>query len=246
MIIDSISTIYFSPTGTTKKIVNSIIKGMGIVKIIDIDLTLPSGRDDKYSLIDGDIVLIGVPVYEEKIPGILYSFLNNLIGNERPVILICVYGNIGDGIVLNELELITKKSGFKVVAAGSFIGEHSFSTDEVPIAKNRPSIDDLDIAEEFGKRIIKKLKNINNLNDISLEIPKGKLPLIAKIAPKNSARIFTKIPNVDFSKCSHCNVCVKLCPMGAIESQTLEIDEDRCLRCFCCVKRCTKKARKIS
>ena len=31
MVINSITTIYFSPTGTTKKIINSIIKGIGIV-----------------------------------------------------------------------------------------------------------------------------------------------------------------------------------------------------------------------
>lgn len=30
MIINSETIIYFSPTGTTKKVVNSIIKGMGI------------------------------------------------------------------------------------------------------------------------------------------------------------------------------------------------------------------------
>ena len=31
MLISSVTTIYFSPTGTTKKIINSIVKGMGIV-----------------------------------------------------------------------------------------------------------------------------------------------------------------------------------------------------------------------
>ena len=76
-----------------------------------------------------------MPVYEEKIPEIIYSFLTNLIGNKKQVVLVGVYGNIGDGIVLNELDFIAKNSGFKVVAAGSFIGEHSFSTKEIPIAE---------------------------------------------------------------------------------------------------------------
>ncbi|MGL5353020.1 MAG: EFR1 family ferrodoxin [Clostridium sp.] len=245
MVINSITTIYFSPTGTTKKIINSMVKGIGVVNSTVIDLTLPSGRKDNNVSIDGDIVIIGVPVYEEKIPEILYSYLENITGNGKPVILVSVYGNIGDGIVLNELEVIAKKSGFKVVAAGSFIGEHSFSTDKVPIAKNRPGNEDLNIAKEFGKQIIEKLQNTNSLNDISLEIPKGKLPLMAKIAPKNSARIFTRTPIVDKNKCNKCNVCVKLCPMGAIDETTLEIEEEKCLRCFCCVKRCSKKARKI-
>jgi len=245
MLISSVTTIYFSPTGTTKKIIDSIVKGMGIVNNQVIDLTLPKVREAGVPLIDGDLVLIGVPVYEEKIPEIVYPFLTNLKGNEKPVVLVGVYGNIGDGIVLNELDFITQKSGFKVVAAGSFIGEHSFSTDEMPIAQNRPDNNDLNKAEEFGKGIMEKIQNIINLKDVSLKIPQGKLPLMAKIVPKNSARLFAKTPFVDMTQCSHCNVCVKLCPMSAIDKETLEIDEKQCLRCFCCVKRCPKKARKI-
>lgn len=246
MLINLVTTIYFSPTGTTKKIINSIVKGMGIVNNEIIDLTLLKIREDKLNLINGDIVLIGVPVYEEKIPKILYSFLTNLKGNGKPVVVVGVYGNIGDGIVLNELDFITQKSGFKVVAAGTFIGEHSFSTDEIPIAQNRPNRDDLNKAVEFGKSIMKKMKSINNLKDISLKIPQGKLPLMAKILPENSARLFTKTPFVDMSKCSHCNICVKICPMSAIDKETLQIDKKQCLRCFGCVKRCPKKARKIT
>jgi len=245
MLISSVTTIYFSPTGTTKKIINSIVKGMAIVNNKIIDLTLPKVREAGIPVIDGDIVLIGVPIYEEKIPKIISPFLTNLKGNGKPVVLVGVYGNIGDGIVLNELDFITQKSGFKVVAAGSFIGEHSFSTDEMPIAQNRPSKDDLNKAEEFGKSIMERIQNINNLKDVSLKIPQGKLPLMARILPKNSARLFTKTPFADMSKCSQCNVCVKLCPTSAINKETLAIDEEQCLRCFCCVKRCPKKARKI-
>ncbi|MDR3598142.1 EFR1 family ferrodoxin [Clostridium sp.] len=245
MLINSVTTIYFSPTGTTKKIINSIIKGMGISNNKIIDLTLPKVRMAGVPLIDGDIVLIGVPVYEEKIPEIVYPFLAKLKGNGKSVVIVGVYGNIGDGIVLNELYFITQKSGFKVVAAGTFIGEHSFSTKEMPIAQNRPNNDDLNKAEEFGKSIMEKMQNINNLKDISLKIPQEKLPLMAKIVPKNSARIFTKTPFVDMSKCNHCNVCEKLCPISAIDKETLEIDQEQCLRCFCCVKMCPKKAREI-
>lgn len=245
MLIDSITLIYFSPTGTTKKIINSIIKGMEMSNNQIIDLTFPEERNTSIPPINGDMVLIGVPVYEEKIPEIIYEVLTNLKGNGKPIILVGVYGNIGDGIVLNELDFIAKDSGFKVVAASSFIGEHSFSTDEIPIAKNRPNNEDLKKAEEFGKSIIEKMKRINDLKDISLKIPKGKLPLMAKIVPKNSARLFTKTPIADLNICTHCNICVNLCPCGAINKENLEINEEQCLRCFSCVKRCPKNARKI-
>jgi len=245
MVISTVATIYFSPTGTTKKVINSVIKGMGIVNNKVIDLTSPKVRNEIAPSIEEDIVLIGVPVYEETIPKMIYPFLTSLIGNKKPVVLVAVYGNIGDGIVLNELNYITKNSGFKVVAAGSFIGEHSFSTKEVPIEEGRPNYEDLSKAEEFGRSIMRKLQKTEDLNDTLLEIPQGKLPLMAKILPKNSARIFTKTPFADMSICNHCGICVKLCPMNAINKDTLKINEDECIRCFCCVKRCPKKARKI-
>lgn len=245
MIINSSTSIYFSPTGTTKKIINAIVKGIGTTNNTSIDLTSSDVRNVLSPSIKGDIVIIGVPVYEEKVPEMLYDFFNSLIGNGKPVILVAVYGNFGDGIVLNELDDIAKKLGFKVVAAGSFIGEHSFSTKEVPVQEGRPNYEDLSKAEEFGTRIIDKIKKTENLNDSLVKIPQGKLPLMAKILPKNSAKIFTKTPFADMKICTKCGACIKLCPMNAINKDTLDIDENKCIRCFCCVKRCPKKARRI-
>ncbi|OOM14212.1 EFR1 family ferrodoxin [Clostridium saccharobutylicum] len=216
MIINSSTSIYFSPTGTTKKIINAIVQGISTTNNTSIDLTSSNVRNVLCPFIKGDIVIIGVPVYEERIPEVLYDFFASLNGNEKPVVLIAVYGNFGYGIALNELDAIAKKSGFKVVAAGSFIGEHSFSTKEVPVQEGRPNYEDLSEAKEFGRRIIEKIKKTDNLNDSIMQIPKGKLPLMAKILPKNSARIFTKIPFADMNICNQCGVCIKLCPMNAI------------------------------
>lgn len=245
MIINSVTSIYFSPTGTTKKIVDGIIIGMGLDKVRVVDLTLPRARKSSIGEINDDIVLIGVPVYEDKVPEILLEFLNNLKGNNKPVILVCVYGNVTDGITLNELFEITESNGFKVVGAGSFIGEHSFSSEELPVASGRPNYNDLARAEIFGVEIIEKLKGINDLSNIHLEIPSGKIHLMAKIVSKNRARMFTKQPKIDKNICSACGACACFCPVEAINKKNLEIDEDICIRCFSCVKRCPRKARKI-
>ncbi len=245
MIINSSTIIYFSPTGTTKKVAYAIVKGMGTTNNTPIDLTSLDVRNVLSPAINGDIVIIGVPVYEERAPEMVHNFLDSLNGNNKPVVLVAVYGNFGEGIALNELEVMAKKSRFKIVAAGLFIGEHSFSTKEVPVQEGRPNYEDLNKAEVFGKRIIDKMKKTYNLNESLIEIPKGKLPLMARILPKNSARMFTKAPLANMDICNKCGLCIKLCPMNAINKDTMDIDQNKCIRCFCCVKKCPKKARKI-
>lgn len=224
MIINSATSIYFSPTGTTKNVINAIIKGLGTTNNTIIDLTSSEVRKILSPSITGDILIIGVPVYEERVPEILYNFCDSLRGNGKPVILVALYGNFGDGIVLNELDSMAKQSKFNVIAAGSFIGEHSFSTKEVPVQEGRPNYEDLSKAEEFGRKIIEKMKKTDNINDLLIKIPQGKLSLMAKILPKNSARTFTKTPLADMDICNECGVCVKLCPMNAINKDTLEVN----------------------
>lgn len=140
---------------------------------------------------------------------------------------------------------ITESNNFKVVGAGSFIGEHSFSTKELPVASGRPNYEDLSRAEIFGVEIVEKLKAIDDLSEVHLEIPQGKIQLMAKIVSKNSARMFTQQPKIDRNICNDCGVCAYFCPVDAINKETLEIDENKCIRYFSCVKRCPKKARKI-
>ncbi|OBR96526.1 flavodoxin [Clostridium ragsdalei P11] len=129
MIINSAAMIYFSPTGTTKKVINFIVAGMGIDNNRLIDITSPKIRNLNSYIISEDIILIGVPVYATHIPKIVEPFLRSLKGNNKPVVLITLYGNMDNGVALNELYSIAKDSEFKVVAVGSFIGEHSFSTE---------------------------------------------------------------------------------------------------------------------
>lgn len=132
-----------------------------------------------------------------------------------------------------------------MAAAGSFIGEHSFSTKEVPVAEGRPDLQDMKVAFEFGQKIKNKLLESNWLNGVSIPVPPGRLPLIARLLPEKSAGIFTKAPSADMSLCNRCGVCVKVCPVSAIDANTLAIDDNKCLRCFSCVRKCNKKARMI-
>ena len=52
----------------------------------------------------------------------------------------------------------TVELGFTPLSAGAFIGEHSYSRPNMPVAAGRPDADDLQKAEQFGRESLKKLQ----------------------------------------------------------------------------------------
>jgi hypothetical protein len=60
-------------------------------------------------------------------------------------------------IVALRYPCIASFDGCIPIAAGAFIGEHSFSSDKRPIALGRPDQHDLSQAEAFGRTIKEKL-----------------------------------------------------------------------------------------
>jgi ferredoxin len=243
MTVNTLTQIFFSPTGTTRQILSAIGQGINADKIIGYDLTPPEKRDNFQLTLDREngIVLLGVPVYEEHVPDLIWDALNRIEANGQSIILIAVYGNIGFGLCLKELEAWAKRGGFNVIAAGAFIGEHSFSHKGLPLAEGRPDIKDMSSAREFGMSVLAKIQHDIPLNP---DIP-GHLPPISYVLPKNSAKLFAHYPKVDLKKCTRCNRCIYICPSGAIDPGTLEIDHSKCLHCFACVRVCAPSARKI-
>lgn len=237
--------IYFSPTGTTKKIISAIANGTKIQTLEFINITHLKVREKPLPVITSDVVIIGIPVYGMRIPNILKSPLRTLIGTGQPIVLVTVYGNIGPGIALRELGVLVEKRGFHVIAAASFIGEHSLSHHNLPIAQGRPDDKDLVKAQEFGNKIVEKLKEYHNIDKILKPEIRGTISFIERISPKNSAKLITKQPAVDINLCKRCGVCIEVCPIAAIDIKTLKINEKICFRCFACVKHCPENARNI-
>ena len=236
-----IQLIYFSPTGTTQKILRSVAVGTGSENITETDLTLPNARECKLNPSDADLFLFGVPVYEEHTPPVIRPILKELIGHGQNAVIVAVYGNVGYGLVLQELEQLLTSNRFNVIAGAAFIGEHSYSHNDLQIANGRPDEIDLQIAKEFGKQITQKLQNGNPQKRT---FP-GKLPLMSRVLPEGSASSFAHLPILDQAICSHCGLCAKKCPVNAIDHSTMEVDVSKCLRCFACVRACPQNARSI-
>ena len=78
-----------------------------------------------------------------RIPEIVYPRLAQLDGQGVPTVAVVLYGNRAYEDALLELADLLRQRGCQLVAAGAFIGEHSYSTAEHPTAANRPDESDL-------------------------------------------------------------------------------------------------------
>ncbi len=221
---------YFSPTHTTKKIVESVAKGIG-KEMIEENLTFIEKNKKEYINEKDTLVIVGIPVYAGRVPQIILETLKSIKG-EGFAIPVVVYGNRAYEDALVELEDILTGNGFSILAGGAFIGEHSYTK---KVGTNRPDSDDLKIAFDFGKRVAEKLER----RDYSKPILLGNRPY----KPDMPVRIFAPTSN---DKCVLCKKCWKVCPVGAIDSNNPKnVDVEKCIHCYACVKICNFEGREV-
>lgn len=247
MIIDKLTKIYFSPTHSTEKVINAIARGWGVNEQKRIKLnSLEQRHRFKLNIDPSEAVILGIPVYEERIPHILYPALKKIVGNGQPMVLVVTYGNICAGITLKQLNKLMTRQGFVIIAAAAFIGEHAFSHREIKIASGRPDKRDLEKAEHLGRQIHQKILSIEKLKNVSELNIKGELRAMGRFLPRHSEMLFTNAPVLNSSSCQQCGKCLEVCPVNAIDTDNFRSREKLCIRCFACVKICPHDARKIS
>ena len=230
MIISKVHLFYFSPTHTTKKIVESIGKGTGFPCEIH-DLTFSCDDIKKYEVKKNELTIVGIPVYGGRTPVITRDMIKNIKGDNSLVVPVVVYGNRAYEDCLLELKNMLKENSFIAIAGGAFIGEHSYTR---KVGTNRPDDIDIQMAENFGKAIAEKIKNDSYTKDIFV---KGNFPYKNEM-PK---AVFAPVPN---DKCKDCGKCAKVCPTSAIDKNNhRNINPEKCIRCFACVRTCPFEAR---
>jgi ferredoxin len=227
----TIHALYFSPTGTTKKIVQAAAFALTSDVFIH-DLTLEKARQaESPSFKAHDLLIIGLPVYAGRIPLTIDPYLRNLKGQNTPVILIALYGNRDYDDALLEMQDILKSNGFMPISAGAFIGEHSYSKE---VAGGRPDTKDIAIAKSFALSSYKSLQE-TDLKKLNILLP-GHFPYKERhdrpaIGPLVS------------DSCILCNICVGHCPTGALTLiDKIEVDKHKCIQCCSCVKKCPQEA----
>ncbi|MDO9036697.1 MAG: EFR1 family ferrodoxin [Methanoregula sp.] len=238
MKIQSLKLVCFSPTGTTQAVIQEIARGINPGNEEWLDITRPYARIKPLKTSENELLIVGVPVYMGRVPALLTEWLHAIKAQNTPAVCVVVYGNRVYDDALLELKDILTNCGCKPIAGAAYIGEHSFSSEETPTAKDRPDASDLRHAESFGRKILEKLNTISSVDQISdVNIP-GCQPY----------RGDSKLWIVDFiavsDACIQCGVCAEGCPVGAIDPENSNvIDTKKCITCCACIKHCPQHAR---
>ncbi|MDE5639975.1 MAG: 4Fe-4S binding protein [Odoribacter sp.] len=231
-----VHTVFFSPTHTSRAVAECVVKGLNVARTTVTDLTY--GHSDRMKMIEEGVVVIAVPVYGGRVAETAMERLEKIKGNQVPAVLIVVYGNRDYEDALVELRDYACRAGFVPVAAAAFIGEHSYSRADMPIAAGRPDVDDREKAVDLGQAVAGKLEALQNLSGFPVLSVKGNIPY--KIKGANTPA--TPLTREEW--CIQCGVCVGLCPTQAIELRDMLVsDPQRCIKCCACVKACPEQAR---
>lgn len=241
MKISTVVPIFFSPTGTSKKVVTALSSGFEGAEIKDaIDLTYAAPAQP-LKLKQDDLTLFALPVYAGRLPALAVERLKAIDGNNSLAVVTVVYGNREYEDALIELCDLARSMSFRVIAACTFIGEHSFSSTDLPIAPGRPDNQDLSMAESFGKKIRQHLLEKGSDSLASPEVP-GDSPY------KDAMPSLPFTPEVDDTTCTGCGICLSTCPAEAIslKDDIAAMDVAACIFCCACIKNCPESAVKIA
>jgi ferredoxin len=229
-----IYTLFFSPTQTGATVAQAVQENLKNQAGESFDIT--KATIEKTFTAD-DVVIVAMPVYSGRLPGVAAERFKSIQGNGAKAVAIAIYGNAKIGDALLELTDLCKEQGFEVVAAATFIGEHSFTMKKFPLAVGRPDAADREKAAEFAALVQQKLDAGGpfTLPELPGCHPYEKEPMNP---PGISATGFN-------DNCTKCGLCETFCPTGAITmtEDGPQTDGTKCIWCAACIKVCTSHAR---
>lgn len=228
-IMSKLFKIFFSPSNTTKQVVDEICKNFTQKPEICDLLNFSSSRD----LSGEDIAVVGMPVFAGRIPKAARQRLEKIRGDSTPAIAVVNYGNAHVTDSLLELVDLLKENNFNVVAAASTVSHHSIFDG---VAVGRPDSDDLEKIDEFAQKCMEKIESKESLKS---EIPGNR--------PYTDYKQLPFLIECDETLCAFCYDCVSICPEKAIpDDDPIDTDLDICSRCTACISICPEDARRFA
>lgn len=247
MKLEKIWAVYFSGTGTTRRTVERIAGGIASrlnLPAESVDFSRPAVRQETLRFGEKDLVVFGTPVYAGRVPNVLLPFLRErIVGGGALAVPVVLFGNRNYDDALIELRNILAADGMHPIAAGAFVGEHSFSR---VLGADRPNAEDEALMDEFAARVAELAAGLDAA-PVKPAAVRGQEPLRPYYTPRaragNPINILKVKPKTDLSRCDGCGLCADLCPMGSIDPADVSAVRGICIKCCACVKGCPTGAK---
>lgn len=245
--IKNIYGVCFSPAGKTAKIVKTVIEKMSDITGLPcqfISITTPEKREFSFEFEEEDFVVVGTPTYAGRVPNKIMPYITeNIKGKNTSGAAVVTYGNRSFDDSLIELTSIMKGNGFTVTGAGAFVAEHSFAE---TLATGRPAEEDFLKAEALAAGLCEKIDE----GDITSPDVPGNPSYDSYYVPKGidgqPAKFLKAKPETDYTKCTMCGKCEKVCPMGSIHAADRYNVSGVCIKCQACIKACPAEAKQFT
>jgi flavodoxin/Fe-S-cluster-containing hydrogenase component 2 len=235
--------IYFSQTGNTKKIAETIRKG--ILKSNNTCEITQIKKVDVNILENYDLIGIGTPTFFYREPRNVNNFIQDLKETKRKhCFIFCTHGSLIGNTFYYMNEELTKK-GYIVIGTFDSYGYSSLQFYPEPMhTEGHPDEIEFKEAEGFGENICDISKKVQN-GDISL-IPKFDLisntwwnKQSEQLSPEFLRKVSPKFV-INEDVCTKCLACEENCPVDAIdiEANPPEIQKEECISCYYCEQAC--------
>lgn len=242
MNINTVWSIYFSATGTTKTVAATL--GQALAELLGAEyreagFTLPRERERTWNLSPEDLAVVGVPVYAGRVPNLLLPYIKDGIkGRNTLAVPVVLFGNrdFDDGLI--ELRDVLWDNGLRPVSAGAFVGEHAFSR---CLGAGRPDEEDLTMVKQLAEQTAQKVHRLETPPEQPVRV-EGCSPVRPYYTPRdrygNPINILKVKPKTREDLCVGCGLCARLCPMGSIDPEQVSQVTGVCIKCCACVKSC--------
>ena len=261
MKINRVYKVYFSPTGTTEKVVTAIADVMAQnlgCETDCFDFTLPQARTGSDSaasfpkLSTEDLVVFGCPTYAGRLPNLLLKYLHTIQGSGAFAVPVVSFGNRNFDNSLIELRDLLEAQDFHTIAGAACSCEHSFSQ---TLGAGRPDSEDLAEICTFAAQAADKIHSAESI------LPPVQVPGVSAekdhggyYQPRDRHGMFIDIrkvkPLTDREKClafssadGSYGICAAVCPMGAIDASDFAQVPGICIKCGACIKKCPAQAK---
>ncbi|MGN1168443.1 MAG: EFR1 family ferrodoxin [Lachnospiraceae bacterium] len=239
----SLYSIYFSPTGGTKKVMDILSDEWKENELVEeIDLSNADCDFSEYTMTKEDICLFGVPSFGGRVPEVILNRIAQMKNEGALAIPVIVYGNRAYDDTILELKEGLENNSFHVKAAIAAVAEHSIMHQ---FAKGRPDKED----ETELRGFVRKIKEALNAEmAISAESDMQERKNL-HVPGKKPYREYNGVPFKPKAnrKCVKCGICVEKCPVQAIPKENpVSVDEQKCISCMRCIQICPHKARRLN